>query len=248
MNKLVFFWTILLVMTTRWQLNAQARTTLFMGIANDQYNGRFNSVYGFRDNIAGATDLPSYAQGQGNTLMGANASNYTTGSDNTALGFNAGGWYLRGAQNVFVGSGAAAQFNAAESPTTSSRTMIGNSFIGYGAGYSNRADYNVFIGFQSGFMNVTGIRNVFVGSSTGFANTGGDNAFVGYQAGQTNTMGTNNTFLGSLAGQSNTSGQFNSFVGSYTGQANTTGGLNTFMGYGTGLSNTTGRVNTFLGG
>ncbi|MBD2757605.1 hypothetical protein IC230_32340 [Spirosoma sp. BT704] len=181
-------------------------------------------------------------------LLGANASNYTNGSNNTSLGFNAGGWFLSGSQNVFIGTNAASYFRSSDIYGSTTRTLTGNCFLGYQAGTYNQADHNVFIGYQSGFTNVTGIRNVFVGASTGYANTGGDNAFLGYQAGQTNTTGTNNTFLGSLAGQSNTSGQFNSFVGSYTGQANTTGGLNTFMGYGTGMSNTSGRVNTFLGG
>ncbi|GAB3718080.1 hypothetical protein GCM10027592_60770 [Spirosoma flavus] len=247
MNKLIIFCLILLAAVSLYPLMAQTRTTLFMGIANDQLNGTFNTVYGFRDNIPGATDAPSYAHGQGNTLVGANASNYTNGSDNTSIGFNAGGWFLSGSQNVFIGSGVSAQFGGSDSPTSNTRIMKGNSFVGYGAGYYNRADYNVFIGYQSGYSNVTGIRNVFVGSGTGYANTGGDNAFLGYQAGQNNSTGTDNTFVGSLAGRSTTTGQFNSFVGSYTGQANTTGRLNTFMGYGTGSNNSSGGVNTFVG-
>lgn len=236
-------------MATRWPVKAQARTTLFMGIANDQLNGRFNTVYGFRDNIPGATDAPSYAHGQGNTLVGANASNYTNGSDNTAVGFNAGGWFLSGSQNVFIGSGSSAQFGGSDSPTSNTRIMTGNSFVGFGAGYSNRGDYNVFMGHQAGYSNVMGRNNVFLGANTGYANTeGSNNIFLGYQAGQANKTGANNTFVGWLSGQANTTGQTNVFVGGYTGHNNTTGQLNTFLGYATGWSNTTGRVNTFLGG
>ncbi|MBD2705841.1 hypothetical protein IC229_34910 [Spirosoma sp. BT702] len=197
MNKLLIFWTILFLLATTCPLQAQVtNTNLFMGIANQGGTGSFNTTYGFRDNIAGATNFPAFTQGTGNTLVGANASNYTTGSDNTPVGFNAGAWYLRGSQNVFIGSGASGQFYAAESPTTSSKTMVGNSFVGYGAGYNNLGDYNVFVGHQSGYSNVTGTNNVFVGTNTGYANTGSSNTFLGYQAGQRNTTGSNNLFLG----------------------------------------------------
>ncbi|GAB3690645.1 hypothetical protein GCM10027592_08050 [Spirosoma flavus] len=219
-----------------------------MGIANDQLNGTFNTVYGFRDNIPGATDAPSYAHGQGNTLVGANASNYTNGSNNTSLGFNAGGWFLSGSQNVFIGTNTASSYRNTDINGTTTRTLTGNCFLGYQAGTSNQADYNVFIGHQSGYSNVTGTDNVFVGTKTGYANTGSSNTFLGFQAGQSNTTGSNNLFLGWLSGQANTTGLLNVFVGGYTGYNNTSGQLNTFLGYATGSGNTTGRVNTFLGG
>ncbi|MFD2937368.1 hypothetical protein ACFS25_26585 [Spirosoma flavum] len=213
-----------------------------MGIPNNNTSGSFNTTYGFIDNTGGATDFPPYTTGTGNTFMGANTGNYNTGSNNTAVGYDTGGWVISGSQNVFVGSGVSANWTYLQP-----RSSIGNSILGFQAGYKNQADYNVFMGWQSGFSNTTGIHNVFVGASTGYANTGGDNAFLGYQAGKVNTTGTDNTFLGSQAGWNNTEGSLNSFIGSYTGQANTTGRLNAFLGYATGSSNTTGGVNTFIG-
>ncbi|GAB4045867.1 hypothetical protein GCM10028810_21910 [Spirosoma litoris] len=222
-----------------------------MGIGNDVSHGSYNTSYGWLDNLAGVPNQPDYPTGSGNTFMGANSGTDNRGSDNTAVGFNAGGWFIKGSQNVFIGSGAAAYAYTSDygdsGPGVTSRMLTGNSFLGYQAGYYNRADYNVFIGYQSGYANVTGIRNVFVGAGAGYASTLGDNSFLGYQAGQNTTTGTDNTFLGSVAGQSNTTGSLNTFVGSYNGQANTTGRLNAFVGFASGSSNTTGGVNTFVG-
>ncbi|GAB3942311.1 hypothetical protein GCM10028805_06740 [Spirosoma harenae] len=252
MNKLIIFCTILGWLSSLSLLKAQGnKTNLLMGIGNNTTNGSYNTSYGWLDNLPGVPNQPDYPTGSGNTFMGANSGTDNRGSNNTAVGFNAGGWFIKGSQNVFIGTNAASYAYSSDygdiGPGVTSRTLTGNSFLGYQAGYYNRADYNVFIGYQSGYSNVTGTHNVFVGSNTGYTNTGADNAFLGFQAGQNNTTGTDNTFLGSLAGQSNTTGQFNSFVGSYTGQANTTGRLNVFMGYGTGSNNSAGRVNTFLG-
>ncbi|WP_461083853.1 hypothetical protein [Spirosoma flavus] len=249
MDKLLFLCALLVAPSLITPLSAQGnKTNLLMGIGNDVTYGSFNTTYGFLDNLPGIPNRPDYPYGYGNTFMGANSGNSTRGSENTAVGLNAGGWFINGSKNVFIGTNAASYWASSDvSSTNPGRTLTGNSFLGYQAGNFNRADYNVFIGYESGYTNVTGIHNVFVGSGTGYANTGGDNAFLGYQAGQNNSTGTDNTFVGSLAGQSTTTGQFNSFVGSYSGQANTTGRLNTFLGYGTGSNNTTGGVNTFLG-
>lgn len=224
-----------------------------MGAGNDNTHGQYNTSYGFIQGLGG--DPPSFPApftgGEYNTFIGANTGNYNKGSDNTTLGFGAGGFFLKGNNNVYIGSGAATSptsFNINPDGTMKGSSALGNSFLGFQAGYNNQANYNVFMGYQSGYSNSFGVNNVFVGTSAGYANTlGGDNAFLGYQAGKVNTTGTDNTFLGSQAGQSNTEGSLNSFIGSYTGHFNTTGRLNTFLGFATGEHNTSGGVNTFIG-
>lgn len=216
-----------------------------MGVGNDNTHGQYNTSLGFIDRVEGANVNPPYTGGINNTFVGANTGSYSTGSGNTAIGYSAGRWFMKGAQNVFIGYQAGSYLVNFANP---SDVGTGNNIIGAQAGYYNQADYNVFIGHQSGYSNVTGTDNVFVGTKTGYANTGSSNTFLGYQAGQSNTTGSNNLFLGWQSGQANTTGLLNVFVGGYTGYTNTSGQLNTFLGYATGSSNTTGRVNTFIGG
>ncbi|GAB3953344.1 hypothetical protein GCM10028805_36870 [Spirosoma harenae] len=216
-----------------------------MGVGNDNTHGQYNTSLGFIDRVEGANGNPPYTSGTYNTFVGANNGSYSAGSGNTAIGYSAGRWFMKGTQNVFIGYQAGSYLVNFANP---SDVGTGNNIIGAQAGYYNQADYNVFIGHQSGYSNVTGTDNVFVGTKTGYANIGSSNTFLGYQAGQSNTTGSNNLFLGWLSGQANTSGLLNVFVGGYTGYSNTSGQLNTFLGYATGSNNTTGRVNTFLGG
>jgi hypothetical protein len=91
-----------------------------------------------------------------------------------------------------------------------------NSFIGYRTGYSNLTGAkNTFIGTLSGRLNTIGNQNVFLGGRAGFFNTEGSrNSFLGYQAGRHNTVGEENTFVGRYAGENNLTGSFNTYVGS----------------------------------
>lgn len=235
----------LLLLTQIGHLWAQRSTNFMMGIANNNTNGQFNTSLGYLENIPGIDNYAPYTFGTKNTYVGSNSGNYGLGSENSTLGTYAGGWKMSGSQNVFIGANAAAN---ALRLTASSNVGTGNTIMGYSAGFQNQTDYNVFIGYQSGYTNSSGNQNVFVGTSTGYANTASGNTFMGYQAGQTNSTGSNNTFMGWLSGQANTTGLLNVFIGGYTGYNNTSGQLNTFLGYATGMSNTTGRVNTFIGG
>jgi len=124
-----------------------------------------------------------------------------------------------------------------------------NIFLGYDAGVSNTTGiYNTFVGNGAGVDNTTGRHNTFVGYDAGFTNTTGDrNTFVGFHAGYSHTTGDLNTFVGGGAGERNTIGAFNTFVGFDAGYSHTTGNGNTFLGQSAGHLNTTGSYNVFLG-
>ncbi len=127
----------------------------------------------------------------------------------------------------------------------------GNSvFIGDGAGMNDDLNgrANVFVGFESGYKNTSGVDNTFSGSQAGFSNTTGiGNTFTGHQAGFGNTTGNGNSFSGYATGLYNSTGFSNAFFGAYAGNKNTTGSGNTFSGNAAGYSNTTGNNNTFTG-
>ena len=63
-------------------------------------------------------------------------------------------------------------------------------------GFSNKSNDNTFIGYQSGFDNISGTSNTFVGSAAGFGNIADNNTFIGSTAGLTITSGTNNVIIG----------------------------------------------------
>ena len=110
----------------------------------------------------------------------------------------------------------------------------GNSvFIGEGAGVNDdlSSNNNVFVGYQAGKTNTTGISNVG----------------VGYQALYTNTTGKENTANGIEALYSNTTGNYNTASGRRSLYTNTTGYVNTASGYQALYSNTTGYQNTASG-
>ena len=123
-----------------------------------------------------------------------------------------------------------------------------NVCIGENAGRANTANDNVFIGFQAGPANQTGVQNVFIGYLAGNTQIiDNDNTFIGYQSGTTNAGASDNTFVGNQTGQGNTTGNQNVFIGSLAGFNNTTGLQNTFKGYQAGTANITGGANTFMG-
>ena len=80
----------------------------------------------------------------------------------------------------------------------------------------------MFVGYQSGNKNTTGIRNTFQGYRSGYSNTtGGYNTFNGFYSGYKNTTGANNIYIGSYSGFNNLSGSNNVFLGRYAGYSET---------------------------
>ena len=73
-----------------------------------------------------------------------------------------------------------------------------NFIIGTGAAGSgsNSGSYNIFQGFQAGYLNGSGNYNDFQGAYAGYTSTGEGNDFIGYQSGYANYGGSYNTALG----------------------------------------------------
>jgi len=128
-----------------------------------------------------------------------------------------------------------------------------NYFIGHQSGQKTLdspdfGNYNVFLGFQTGMENLTGLQNVFIGYKTAQANTHGmSNVYIGSEAGFNNTLGYDNVFIGSTCGYTNTEGINNVFLGSRSGYSNLDGDDNVFVGFESGYTNSTGIRNTFIG-
>lgn len=123
-----------------------------------------------------------------------------------------------------------------------------NVHIGFESGKVSTANFNAFLGYQTGKANTTGTYNSFFGYKAGLNNTTRSyNTFIGYGAGTTTNSSEYNTFVGFNAGTLTTSGSWNCFVGARSGQANTTGYSNNFIGYVAGQDNTTGFCNSFTG-
>ncbi len=118
----------------------------------------------------------------------------------------------------------------------------GNSiFIGEEAGYNDNysSNYNLFMGYQSGYENTSGYGNIFTGYKSGYGNTTGySNLFLGSSAGRNNTSGFGNIFLGSETGEGNDDGQYNVMIGYQAGTSNTSGDKNIFIGYRAGKNAT----------
>src|SRR6267378_4449945 len=122
-----------------------------------------------------------------------------------------------------------------------------NLFVGTGAGVSNSASFNTFVGNLAGNANTTGDANAFFGNTAGLKNTtGGSNSFFGAGSGVNNINGSSNAFFGTLTGLNNIASS-NAFFGAFSGQNNTTGNGNSFFGDKAGLANTTAAANSFFG-
>jgi trimeric autotransporter adhesin len=144
----------------------------------------------------------------------------------------------------------------------------GNSvFIGEGAGAVDDGTNNlgVFVGFEAGNSNTTGLGNVAVGyrtlktNTTGGGNvaighealisntTGGENIGIGLWALQQNLTGSNNIGMGYNALSNNTTGTNNVAIGKEAMDDNTVGADNSALGYQALSSNTSGTRNTAVG-
>ena len=149
--------------------------------------------------------------------------------------------------------------NSADTANIITANGRGDVFIGLNSGRITTGINNTFVGFQSGYSNITGQENTAIGSNAGLANLGSYNTYLGVAAGQNGTTATGCTFIGYNAGASSNA-QYGVFIG-YS--ASTTGGSGTVaIGYsagaGTGIHNlslgqssgsgmTTGNYNTHLG-
>lgn len=135
----------------------------------------------------------------------------------------------------------------------------GDVFIGLNSGRITTGVSNTFVGFQSGFSNITGQENTAIGANAGFANLGSYNTYLGTASGQNGTTATGCTFIGYNSGASSNA-QYGVFIGysaSSTGGHGTvaigylagagTGAHNLSLGQSSGTGMTTGSFNTHLG-
>lgn len=174
------------------------------------------------------TGILAYAQtALDNYYFGPAGNLTTTGIRNTAVGE---------VSLATLGVGATGNTALGYASGYSSTTGVYNVFIGYQAGLGSAgayagADYNVCIGFRTGYdLAGDSNYNVLVGASSGENITTGDhNVLIGYAAGQTFTTVDSSVAIGSLA------------------LVYTTGGENTALGYRSGYYNRTGQGNTFVG-
>ena len=85
-------------------------------------------------------------------------------------------------------------------PTTNTPGQ-NNTMLGVAVGPITAGADNVFMGYQSGYNNISGHSNVFLGWKAGHSNTSGRaNVFIGRYAGSANVEGSDNTFVGYNAG------------------------------------------------
>ena len=98
--------------------------------------------------------------------------------------------------------------------------------------FINDGSYNVFIGYEVGYSNTTGLSNVYIGYKSGYSNTtGSNNIGIGQENLLFNTTGINNTAIGFKSSYSNTTGFENVSLGRESLYSNTTGNSNTAIGY-----------------
>ena len=215
-----------------------------------------NNGYRIGGNLA--LYLPGDPSNWQNTFVGRagniniNPALAATGLKDTYVGYSAGLRTSSAAQeNVFVGVRAGEQI----------LSTTGATYIGYEAGRSNSfansggSDFNTFVGYQSGFADVSSGGNSFFGAQSGFnnaslaaGNTANENTFIGSFSGWTNVSGSENTFVGHSAGLSNLDGIQNTFMGNHSGEDNIDADLNSFYGYFSGQNTVDGSFNTFIGG
>jgi hypothetical protein len=140
-------------------------------------------------------------------------------------------------------------------------------FIGENAGLNDDLtnNENVFVGYEAGRANTTGIINTFIGHVAGRSNTtGGFNTALGQNSLGSNTTGSYNTALGRGSMGNLTSGLYNTAIGTGSFQYAVAGSQNTIIGstalynstgtsrtvaigYGAGYNNTSGVSNVFIG-
>ena len=187
--------------------NGQYNTAIGYEALKTEDTGNFNTAVGYqaltsqnRDGTVNNTAVgykAGYAvtDGWSATLIGSNAGvALTTGFNTTIVGANSGASLTTGDYNTAIGADALVNEDVGR----------GSTAIGYNALRQQNSDsndevtYNVGVGFQAGYNNITGTHNTFVGS---------------HSAVGTGNMGSNNTTLGALTLNALTTGTANVAIG-----------------------------------
>lgn len=125
-------------------------------------------------------------------------------------------------------------------------------FIGEAAGENDYStfSYNVGIGYNALFTNLTGVSNCAIGAEALYNNNSGiNNIAIGRFAMKDNISGMHNIALGQYTFSNNTNGDYNIIIGGEAGYNNDGGINNVILGYkaGRGTGNTSYSGNVFLG-
>lgn len=138
-----------------------------------------------------------YATGSANTLIGSNAGGNTDlGNENTFVGTSSGNNNTTGSSNTFLGMSSGTT-NTGDNNTLigcrSGYNMVSgsdNTYVGFSSGRYLRGTQNICIGSNSGTATSSGsgARNIFIGYNSGYNNvTGSGNVFIGHNAGSGST-------------------------------------------------------------
>ena len=98
--------------------------------------------------------------GNRNTFIGAFNGFNATGANNTTLGVDAGRNLVSGAENTYIGAGAASN-EGVSGPGVGSR----NVFLGYCSGFNNLGSDNIFLGYRAG-QSETGSGKLYIENSS----------------------------------------------------------------------------------
>jgi len=194
----------------------------------------YNNTTGYK-NVAIGINALGNSNGNYNTAIGVNALNMLSdGSWNVAIGAHALDHATNAGSNIAIGAMAANQYTTASNNiaigTTAdynNNTGVENVVIGFRAGWPGwtgtaydqdyrviiganaaanlRVGNTIFIGWQAGYYNLSGIYSVLIGNRVAFNNDLGakNSVMIGYQAGH-NSEGDNNVFIGYKAGYNET--------------------------------------------
>lgn len=189
-------------------------------------DGSSNVILGKEAGYGNASDAPdqciiigsgagySVTDAQDSVLIGHTAGYSTTdGSYNVAIGYQTGYHNQTGDGNAIIGYQAGLG-------TSGLSNYSNNIAVGYQAGYSLRtnAQYNVFIGKESGRAATTAVRDVSVGERAGYnITTGTDNIIIGHRAGYNLTTQDCSVILGTSAAAYSTGG-YNVIIGHEAGR------------------------------
>jgi hypothetical protein len=124
----------------------------------------------------------------------------------------------------------------------------GNTDIGSTATETYHSSFNIGIGYQSLYSNITGYYNIGIGGTSLYSNTTGfDNVAIGRSSLYLNTGGYNNVAIGRETLYSNTTGHYNNAIGYKSLYSNTIGSDNIANGHQALYSNINGNDNIALG-
>ncbi|MEO6251850.1 MAG: tail fiber domain-containing protein [Ferruginibacter sp.] len=183
----------------------------------------FEAVY---NTATGSRSLYANTLGSANTAIGHQAmEKNTTGNNNTFTGAFAGKNNITGSNNSFYGdyvgvnikkSTANALFGSYAMGFDCDTSAYNSAFGAYAAGYFNKGEMNVFVGYNTANSLKVGNENTVLGFQASVGDTadlnvsigsfaggnGDENVFVGHDAGKHNNLGTmtGSTYVGSWAG------------------------------------------------